>query len=204
MRPPASRSLHLCPEGSGSSWGPGAPTRVDAGGAWGSCLSGRGPSSSSGLPSADGLLLVQADEAYCTCAPPGRGLGSGAPCGTLRHCRRPCRRWRPRAPAAPASFQAPAKACELRKRLTETGPNTRLPQKYLRTMNGADRTQNEMWTRLLPRPAKALNPLPLWVGPGAGAAALETVLRLLRKLQIEPPCNQQVHGLELTPKIQMQ
>ena len=31
-----------------------------------------------------------------------------------------------------------------------------------------------------------------------------TVWRLLRKLQIEPPCDQQVYGLELTPKIQMQ
>ena len=50
----------------------------------------------------------------------------------------------------------------------------------------------------------SLNPLPLWAEPRAGAAALETVWRLLRKLQIEPPCDQQVHGLELTPKIQMQ
>ena len=50
----------------------------------------------------------------------------------------------------------------------------------------------------------SFNPLPLWAGPRAGAAALETVWRLLRKLQIEPPCDQQVKGLELTPKIQMQ
>ena len=50
----------------------------------------------------------------------------------------------------------------------------------------------------------SLNPLPLWAGPWVGAAALETVWRLLRKLQIEPPCHQQVNGLELTPKIQMQ
>ena len=50
----------------------------------------------------------------------------------------------------------------------------------------------------------SFNPLPLWAGPRAGAAALETVWRLLRKLQIEPPCDQQVQGLELTPKIQMQ
>ena len=49
----------------------------------------------------------------------------------------------------------------------------------------------------------SLNPLPLWVGPGAGAATRETVWRLLRKLQIEPPYEQQVQGLELTPKIQM-
>ena len=50
----------------------------------------------------------------------------------------------------------------------------------------------------------SLNPLPLWVGPRVGAAALETVRRPLRKLQIERPCDQQVNGLELTPKIQMQ
>ena len=50
----------------------------------------------------------------------------------------------------------------------------------------------------------SLNPLPLWVGPRAGAAAWETVRRLLRKLPIELPCDRQVHGLELTPKIQMQ
>ena len=49
----------------------------------------------------------------------------------------------------------------------------------------------------------SLNPLPLWAGPRVGGAALETVWRL-RKLQIEPPCDQQVNGLELTPKIQMQ
>ena len=30
--------------------------------------------------------------------------------------------------AAPASFQAPAEACELRKRLTDTEPNTRFPR----------------------------------------------------------------------------
>lgn len=53
-------------------------------------------------------------------------------------------------------------------------------------------------------PQNSLNPLPLWAGLRAGAAALETVRRLLRKLQIELPCDQQVNGLELTPKIQMQ
>ena len=41
----------------------------------------------------------------------------------------------------------------------------------------------------------SLNPLPLWVGLRASVAALETVWRLLRKLQIEPPCDQQVNGL---------
>ena len=41
-------------------------------------------------------------------------------------------------------------------------------------------------------------------GTAVGAAALETVWRPLIKLQIEPPCDQQVNGLELTPKIQMQ
>ena len=50
----------------------------------------------------------------------------------------------------------------------------------------------------------SLNRLPLWAGPRVGAATLETVWRPLRKLQIEPPCDQQVNGLELTPKIQMQ
>ena len=50
----------------------------------------------------------------------------------------------------------------------------------------------------------SLTPLPLWAGPQVGATALETVWRRLRKLQIEPPCDQQVNGLELTPKIQMQ
>ena len=41
----------------------------------------------------------------------------------------------------------------------------------------------------------SLNPLTLWAGPQAGTATLETVWRLLRKLQIETLCNQQVHGL---------
>ena len=34
-----------------------------------------------------------------------------------------------------ASFQAPAVACYLQKRLTEKEPNTQLPQKYLRRRN---------------------------------------------------------------------
>ena len=43
------------------------------------------------------------------------------------------------------------------------------------------------------------------MGGTAGCAdAMETVWRLHRKLQIEPPWYQQVNGLELTPKIQMQ
>ena len=50
----------------------------------------------------------------------------------------------------------------------------------------------------------SLNSIPLWVGLRAGAAALETVWRLLRKLQIQTPCDQLVQGLELTPKIQIQ
>ena len=37
--------------------------------------------------------------------------------------------------AAPASFQASSGACSLWKHLTEKEPNTRLPQKYLRTRN---------------------------------------------------------------------
>ena len=47
----------------------------------------------------------------------------------------------------------------------------------------------------------SFNPLPLWAGPRAGAAAMETLWRLRREVQIEPPCDQQVEGLELTPKI---
>ena len=50
--------------------------------------------------------------------------------------------------STPASFQATVEAYELRKRLTEKEPNTWLPQKYLRTIIGAHRMQNEMWTRL--------------------------------------------------------
>ena len=50
--------------------------------------------------------------------------------------------------ATPASFQAPAEAYELWNRLTETEPNTWLPQKDLRTMIRAHRTQKEMCTRL--------------------------------------------------------
>ena len=50
----------------------------------------------------------------------------------------------------------------------------------------------------------SFNPLPLWAGPRASAAALETVRRLLSKLPIDLPRDRQVHGLELTPKIQMQ
>ena len=61
-----------------------------------------------------------------------------------------------------------------------------------------------MWTRLLPRPVKLTQPSSTVGGTMAGAAALETVWRLLRKLQIEPPCDQQVYSLELTLKIQMQ
>ena len=37
--------------------------------------------------------------------------------------------------AGPASFQAPAETYELQKCRAEMEPNTRLPQKYLRTMN---------------------------------------------------------------------
>ena len=44
-------------------------------------------------------------------------------------------------------------------------------------------------------PQNSLNPLPLWAGMQAGAATLETVWKLLSKLQIEPPCDQQVNGL---------
>ena len=65
---------------------------------------------------------------------PGWGLGSGAPCGPLRHCRRPCRRsrvlQRPHLPHLGSSCGLLA-----RKHLTETEPNTRFPQKYLRTRN---------------------------------------------------------------------
>ena len=60
--------------------------------------------------------------------------------------------------ATTASFQAPPEAYELWKRLTETEPNTRLPQKYLKTMIGAHKTQNEMCTRLQPHPAKLTQP----------------------------------------------
>ena len=60
--------------------------------------------------------------------------------------------------ATTASFQAPAEAYELWKRLTETETNTRLPQKYLRTMIGAHKTQNEMCTRLQAHPAKLTQP----------------------------------------------
>ena len=48
--------------------------------------------SSAGLPSTGWLLIVQAEEAYCTCVPLGRGLGSGAPCEMLRRYRTLCRR----------------------------------------------------------------------------------------------------------------
>ena len=50
----------------------------------------------------------------------------------------------------------------------------------------------------------SLNTFSLWAGPRVGAAILETVWRPLRKLQIEPPYDKQVNGLELIPKIQMQ
>ena len=40
-----------------------------------------------------------------------------------------------------ASFQAPAVACYLRKRLTEKEPNTQLPQKYLRRRNWSPKSE---------------------------------------------------------------
>ena len=69
---------------------------------------------------------------------PGEGPGLGAPCGTLRCCRRLCRRLcrrhrvlhGPHLPPfrlqlGPVSFG----------NITEKEPNTRFPQKYVRTRN---------------------------------------------------------------------
>ena len=86
--------------------------------------------SSSGLPSTGRLLLVQVDKAYSASEAPGPGLGTGAPCRTLKHSGSRAGGSDPAHGAAPASFQAPADACELGKHLTEMEPNTRLPQKY--------------------------------------------------------------------------
>ena len=72
---------------------------------------GRVPMSSSGLPSTGWLLLVQAEEAYCTCRPPGWGLGSGAPFGPLGAAGGCAGGSLLVQGAAPASFQAPAVAC---------------------------------------------------------------------------------------------
>ena len=90
--------------------------------------------SSAGLPSTGWLLLVQAEAAYCTYVPYGRGLGAGAPCGMLWCYRRLCRRqqvlYGPHLPAfrlqlGPVSFG----------NITEKEPNTRFTQKYVRTRN---------------------------------------------------------------------
>ena len=106
--------------------------------------------------------------------------------------------------STPASFQATAEAYELWKRLTEKEPNTWLPQKYLRTIIGAHRMQNEMWTRVLPRPAKPTQPsstvggIAGWCShPGNSVEALQgdSICNILRTAGERP---------DFTPKIQMQ
>ena len=67
--------------------------------------------SSSGLPSTGWLLLMLAEEAYCTCGSPGWGLVSGAPFGMLGTAGSCVGGGLLVHGAAPASFQAPAVAC---------------------------------------------------------------------------------------------
>ena len=107
--------------------------------------------------------------------------------------------------ATPASFQAPAVPCYLRKRLIQKEPNTRFPQKYLRRRNWSPKTRNEMWTRLLPRPVKLTQPSSTVGGTAGwlvqlpwkqcGGSSGVTNRASLRPAGEWP---------ELTPKIQMQ
>ena len=117
---------------------------------------GHVPTSSSGLPS--WLLLVQADEAYCTCMPLGQCLGSGAPCGIFRHYRGcaggTCLSQGPSLPSSrlqlwPVSFGNVS---------LKWSPTPGFPRNTKGQGIGAHRTRNEMWTRLLPRPAKLTQP----------------------------------------------
>ena len=52
-----------------------------------------------------------------------------------------------------------------------------------------------MWTRLFPFPAKLTQPSSTVGGTAGWCSPLERVWKLLSKLQIEPPCDQQVNGL---------
>ena len=127
--------------------------------------------------------------------PPGWGLGSGAPCGTLRRCRRLCRRQRALQGQHLPPFRLQLWPVSFGNVSLKRSPTPGFPRNTKGQGIGAHRTRNEMWTRLLPHPTKLTQPSSTWAGLRAGAATLETVWRLLRKLQIEPPCDQQVKGL---------
>ena len=159
--------------------------------------------SSASLPSTGWLLLVQAEEAYYACVPLGKVLVLGAPCGMLRRCRCLCRRQRVlhclhlppfRLQLGPVSFRN----ISLKRSPTPGFPEI-LKDKVLESRGREMKCGPDFYHVL----QNSLTPLPLWAGPRVGVAALETVWRPLRKLQIEPPRDQQVNSLELTPKIQM-
>ena len=71
---------------------------------------GHVPTSSSGLPSTGWLLLVQADETYCTCLPSG-GAWAQAPLRDPQALQEAVQEAVPIPGPTSASFQAPAMAC---------------------------------------------------------------------------------------------
>ena len=71
---------------------------------------GHVPMSSSGLPSTGWLLLVQADEAYCTCLPIGDAWAQ-APLWDPQALQEAVQEAVPIPGPTSASFQAPAMAC---------------------------------------------------------------------------------------------
>ena len=147
---------------------------------------------------------MQAEVAYCACATPGRGLGSGAPLRDAQTLQEAVQEAAfPRGPHLPPS-RLQVRPVSFGNVSLKRSPTPASPE--ILKDNELEPTGHEMkcgpnFYHVL---QNSLNPLPLWVGLRAGAAALETVWRLLRKSPIELPCDPQVHGLELTPKIQMQ
>ena len=162
------------------------------------------PPSSSGLPSTGWLLLLEAEEAYCTCVPPVQCLGSGAPCGTLRGYRRLCRRQ----PALQGQHLPPFRlqlwTVSFGNVSLKRSPTPGFPRNTKGQGIGTHRMRNEMWTRLLPHPTKLTQPSST-VGGTAGwcshpGNSLEAPQEVTNRAALRPAGEQP----ELTSKVQMQ
>ena len=155
-------------------------------------------------PSTGLLLLLQAEEAYCTFMPPAWGLGSGAPCGTLRRCRRLCRRQRALQGQHLPPFRLQLWPVSFGNVSLKRSPTPGFPRNTKGQGIGAHRTRNEMWTRLLPHPTKLTQPSST-VGGTAGwcshpGNSLEAPQEVTNRAALRPADERP----ELTPKIQMQ
>ena len=162
------------------------------------------PTSPSGLPSTGWLLLVQAEEAYCTCLPHGRGLAWAHPVGRSGtaggHAGGGDPAPRPHLPPSrlqlrPVSFGNVS---------LKWSPTPGFPRNTKGQGIGAHRTRNETWTRLLPHPTKLTQPSST-VGGTAGwcshpGNSLEAPQEVTNRAALRPAGERP----ELTPKIQMQ